>query len=191
MFLNEIVRYLLSRGRKYGLKAIAKFQKLGIISQLKLLNSWLSTRSNPRLLIVLDACRFDYFISEAASLIAQGRLTEVWSPASCTADWLKTCFSGFYENVRVVSGTPFLNSKGVTVLGYRATDHFRKRNIIDVWDWGWDEDLKTVPPSAVYEAFKERDDGKTKTIIWFMQPHGPWIGKTKLLVSEKPRGNTR
>jgi len=48
--------------------------------------------------------------------------------------------------------------------------------------------LNTVAASAVYEAYQARDDGKKRTKTRLIQPHGPWIGKTKLLVSGKPRG---
>ena len=187
MLVSRVAKYLLSRGRKYGLKAIAKIQKLKATSQLELLNLWLSRGSSSRVLIVLDACRFDYFINEASSLLARGKLTKAWSPASCTIDWLKICFPGFYKHVRVISAHPYLNSKGITTLGYRAVNHFLRHNIVDVWDWGWDENLKTVPPSTVYKAFKEQDDGEMKTIIWFVQPHGPWIGKTKLPIPKRSK----
>lgn len=136
------------------------------------------------LLIILDACRYDYFEEYNKNLelnCCQSILRSVWSPASVTFLWVKRCLCGKYDSIKVFSTHPILNSRGITVHGYRALDHFSKRNIIDVWDFGWDDKLGTVPPWNVNKAVK--DEGLAeKNIVWYLQPHGPWIGKTSLMI---------
>ena len=125
-------------------------------------------------LIILDACRFDYFSQEYKDSL-DGDLTKVWSPASNTFNWLKLVFPAFH-NLTYVSANPGINSVGIPVYGYNAIKHFKR--IIDVWDFGWDDKLGTIPPWNVNEAtLKNLDD---RMVIHYMQPHGPYIGATRL-----------
>ncbi len=132
-------------------------------------------------LIILDACRYDYFES-AYKAFLRGKLQKVISPASCTVVWLSTCWDDYYDLI-YVSGGPYVNSKGVPVSShfsnkYVAKEHFKK--IIDVWNFGWNEELETVLPEAINKAVIELTD-KTNLIIHYLQPHSPYIGKTRVL----------
>lgn len=131
-------------------------------------------------LIVLDTCRYDYFEQEYRNYLG-GDLTKVRSPASWTYTWLRKVFEGKHD-FTVYSSHPGINSKGIGRReNYIATNHFKK--IVDIWDWGWDDNLATVPPWAVNDAvLKDLDLGEYtgRNIIWYMQPHSPWIGKTRL-----------
>jgi len=122
-------------------------------------------------LIILDACRADYF--EECNKI-QGKYERAISPASETLSWLIKTFPHFY-NVTFYSSNPFVNSK-TPIRGYDARKHFAR--IIDVWDFGWDDNLSTIPPQEVYWIASM---AKPKSIIWFIQPHLPAIGKIKLI----------
>jgi len=62
-------------------------------------------------LIVLDACRYDYF-SKLVGTYLQGKLEKVYSPASCTLEWCKKSFKEYYNDVVYVSANPYINSKG-------------------------------------------------------------------------------
>lgn len=128
-------------------------------------------------LIILDACRYDYFEREYPRFL-EGVLEKVLSPASCTIDWLKLTWNGYYD-LTYVSGFPSVNSKGIPRMNYKAKDHFRE--IIDTWDFGWDEDLGTIPPWNINKAVLNKTD-RTNLIIHYMQPHQPYIGKTKVTV---------
>ena len=145
--------------------------------QAELLQELLAERSF--LLIVLDACRYDAFKEEIEGSLIYGGLEAVHSPASCTKDWLLSQFTGDYPDITVISAHPALNSKGIPVWGFKATEHFN--HIVDVWK-DWDEDIGTVRPEKVCSAYR-RSKGE-KTILWFLQPHGPWIGKTKLALPQ-------
>ena len=145
----------------------------------------LLTEYNWDVLIVLDACRYDYFEQEYREFF-YGKLLKTVSPASGTVPWLKTVFSGFYPNIHIISSNPFINSKGIKIMGYKATDHFLSENIYDVWDYKWDENLNTVHPKDVMdEALCRQNEIQPpeKLVIWFLQPHGPWIGEPKILTS--------
>jgi len=133
--------------------------------------------TNWDVLIILDACRFDYFIKVND---IEGYLIQAYSPATCTVEWLKRVFNGYYD-VTYISGNPIVNSVGVPIMGYRAKDHFKR--IIDVWDFGWDNELSTVPPWNINKyALKYIDK---KMIIHYMQPHGVYIGEPKLIFRKR------
>jgi len=132
-----------------------------VINQLELIHSF-----DWDFLIVLDAARADYFQEENW---ISGHYKTVTSPASMTIVWLSTVFPGFYD-ITFYASTPYVHAKL-----WNARKHFRK--VVDVWDFGWDDQLCTVPPWNVYEAAKEAD---SKSLIWFMQPHLPAIGRKKL-----------
>jgi len=142
--------------------------------------SKLLSREQWDILIVLDACRYDYFREEYEKFL-EGKLIKAWSPASGTTPWLKKTFGGYYPDVQVFSATPFINSRGIDLLDYKAIEHFPPKNIIDIWDFGWNDTLKTVHPKTVVETALSQIDYKKRQIIWFLQPHGPWIGNPKII----------
>jgi len=93
------------------------------------------------------------------------------SPAFDTINFLKRAFPGWYE-VEVYSAHPFLNSRGFPIEGWVAKDHFT--TIYDVWRI-WDPEEGTCPPSTVVD-WVERKPPEGRSLIWFVQPHWPWIG---------------
>jgi len=129
-------------------------------------------RWNWDILIVLDACRPDYF-KKVNDL--RGRFIELEVESCDTLTWLTMNFPDKYPYI-YVSGNPYCNNK-IKVGDFLGGEHFKK--VIDVWKWGWDEELTTVPPcevtrSALPYICRER------TIVHYMQPHFPSIGKVKI-----------
>ena len=139
-------------------------------------------------LIILDACRFDYF-SKCYRKYLDGELKKAHSPGSGTAQWLSKTLDGFYPDIQVFSSNPNLNSKGISIFGYDPAAHFPAENIIDIWDLGWDTDLRTVHPREVCKAVLDYWDPNKRHIIWFMQPHGPWIGEPSISLPKPEREN--
>ena len=91
-------------------------------------------------IIVLDACRYDAL----AQLIPGTK--KVLSAGSCTPEWFKNTFTEHYDYVYItanphIADHPILERQ----YGYRASDHFDR--IVPVWDFGWSDALKTVPPN--------------------------------------------
>ena len=117
-------------------------------------------------LIVLDACRYDIFSTLVWEFL-DGDLSEAWSPGSCTIEWLEATWTGKYDIV-YVSANPFVNSK-VPVKGFFGRKHFLR--VIDVWDFGWDEKLATVPPKNVSESVPRVE--KHRVVVHYIQPHFP------------------
>lgn len=128
-------------------------------------------------LIILDACRADYFEEECR---IPGRYERVLSAAPCTVLWLERTFPLRYD-VTYVSANPFVSSRGRPPhVAFDARRHFAE--VVDAWRFGWDEELGTVPPEAVNRAVLRtiRERKGKRMIIHYIQPHFPYIGEVKL-----------
>jgi len=94
-------------------------------------------------LIILDACRYDVFAD-----IVDKNVGFVISGGSTTYEWLEWNFNGRYKDVIYIAGNPhFATANLVKTFGFNP---FFK--VIEVWDYGWDKKLKTVPPKEVTDA---------------------------------------
>jgi hypothetical protein len=126
-----------------------------------------------RYLIVLDACRYDYFLA-AYRFFFDGTLHKIYSKGSCTYEWIVNNFVDKYKDIIYVSANPHVNSK-FKVKGFNARERFYR--VIDVWDFGWESDLGTVPPwnlnSTVIELLSKYP--RKRFIIHYLQPHPPYI----------------
>ncbi len=60
-------------------------------------------------LIVLDGCRYDYFLKVYTSFL-EGKLEKVVSVGSNTVEWRDNSFPGNYDDVVYVSANPHINS---------------------------------------------------------------------------------
>lgn len=127
-------------------------------------------------LVVLDACRYDYF-SRLYSNYLKGDLQLALSPASDTREWIEKVFRNKYKDVVYVSANPHINSMRVDVAsnGFNARDHFPQ--IVDVWDFGWDEKARTIPPEEVNQATIKANltHPNHRLIIHYLQPHAPYL----------------
>lgn len=130
-------------------------------------------------LVILDACRYDYFKEIYRDFFDKGKLKKAISPFTNTIEFLRGLFGNdYFEDIIYVSGNSFINSKIETSFGGLSFDgkkHFYK--IVDVWDWGWSEKIGTVHPKKMNEAVlttKKRNPNK-KMIIHYVQPHIPYI----------------
>jgi len=142
-------------------------------------------------LIILDACRYDFFKKYYLGYLGYTSiLFPAYSPASNTFDWLKIVSKRYFAYLRftrIFSATPAINSKGIEIYGFKPTECCR--DIIDVWKYYWDPDLQTVHPYSVVEAVKKYGL-KKRNIIWFVQPHMPYIGEIKIIRPNKSFRNS-
>lgn len=133
----------------------------------------LISRTNWKMLIILDACRYDYFKEECN---LKGRLIPAVSEGSSTIEFVKETFPGKYEDIIYVSGNPFISNHEFE--GWRGTDHFFR--VENVWYYGFKRvgGVQTVDPSEVYKAAKRMLAlyPEKRIIVHFMQPHRPFIG---------------
>jgi hypothetical protein len=118
-------------------------------------------------LIILDACRYDTF-RELNTI--DGRLESRISRGSATQEFLIENFRKHprkktFEDIVYVSSNPFVS------LLLPGIFHM----VYPVWDYGWDENLLTIPPEPVVKAALEarRLYPDKRMIIHFMQPHFP------------------
>jgi hypothetical protein len=127
-------------------------------------------------LIILDACRYDMF------KLVVGKSDFIISGGSVTQEWLRWNFKGRgnYFDIVYIAGNPHLSN-------FNLTKTFGKNpffKVIDVWDFGWDKDLKTVPPHKVTESALEavKTYPNKRIIIHYNQPHHPFLGHKELLI---------
>jgi len=118
-------------------------------------------------LLILDACRYDTF-KELNTI--KGKLETRISRGSETTEFLLENFARHptrenFADVVYIAGNPLVSSL--------VRDRFHK--IYPVWDYGWDDQLGTVPPGNVAnEALEARTKYPDKRmIVHFMQPHFP------------------
>ncbi len=138
--------------------------------------------------LVLDACRYDLF-NEVYDEYLDGTLTKQTSPGSSTPEWAYRTFTGQHD-IAYFSGNPFINSLGIPLnelkwgascdYEWTATDHLR--DVIDVWQEGWDDELGTVPPDSLVNAWRTHADvaeRAERTVLHYMQPHAPYLARGK------------
>jgi len=136
-------------------------------------------------LIVLDACRYDFF-SKLYKNYLNGELKKVISVGGGTPEWCIESFKDYYDDVIYISANPHINSK-FEIKGFNAKNHFHK--IIDVWDSGWSDELGTVHPKEVNKAVKNVKDNypRKRLIIHYLQPHEPYLDYNLKIGYPKPK----
>jgi len=135
-------------------------------------------------LIVLDACRFDVFKYVCP---IRGHLEKIISAGPNTYTWVKRNFytrDKKFSDTIYISSNPYISNysflHGISSLKPLGFIPFFK--IVDVWRFGWNEELQTVPPwevNKVTRMIKQRYPDK-KLIIHYIQPHHPFIGRVRI-----------
>lgn len=131
-------------------------------------------KGNWDVLIILDACRYDYFERYYRQHL-EGDLRKVISPASHTSEWRRRTFhNDEFKDVIYISANPYINSR-VSVEGFDASRTFDR--VVDVWNWGWNEDMGTVPPEEVSKTLKVEleESSNSRIIAHYLQPHAPYL----------------
>ncbi len=130
-------------------------------------------------LIILDACRWDYLVKIMPSA------EKVISPGGTTGIWLKATFPDFYPLI-YISAMPWISKSDVA--DYIGLDHFN--DVIEVWRFGWDDELKVTLPQAIVKAYLERAH-MGRMVVHFGQPHLPYIGDPPLNYGADKEGHVR
>ena len=124
------------------------------------------------ILLLLDACRYDYFKKHIYDFVDDGELIKARSEGSDTNKWLTGTWTDFYPDITYISGNPFINSKNVAVGGFNGLHHFDK--VIDVWDFGFDKKTGRVEASKINDSAYNHINGG-RYILHYQQPHEPYI----------------
>ena len=130
------------------------------------------------LLIILDACRYDYFKKYAYGFFEKCfdcKLFKAISPASHTYEWARKVLQPVrWKDVVYVSANPYINSRApVRDLDLRNNFFY----IYDAWLHDWDEELQTVYPDVLTKRAKELIETypAKRFIVHYIQPHAPYI----------------
>jgi hypothetical protein len=118
-------------------------------------------------LLILDACRYDYFERQHD---LNGELEQRYSKASQTPVFLRKNFGDqMFHDIVYLSGNPFQRT---------ALDDDQFHDVYHLWETHWDDELRTVPPEAVTEVAAEAHDTypNKRLMVHYMQPHTPFIG---------------
>ena len=134
-------------------------------------------------LILLDACRHDLFC-RAVGKDVPFRI----SGGSATQEWLSFNFKARHDDVVCIAGNPHLSSVNLKKTFGRVPFF----GVVEVWDFGWDGSVRTVPPSAVTDAAVsalKRYPGK-RLYVHYNQPHHPFLGDPELLEGDDGTGHS-
>lgn len=131
-------------------------------------------------LVILDACRADYF-SKAYKDYFEGGYQTVISSGSPTYKWVSETFPDYYDWI-YCSGSPYINSKSQIDKGikYNAREHFFTIDDVFLWGWGTIDGIGTVLPWNVNKSVLRHIPYDKKIIAHYMQPHCPYVGEVKL-----------
>ncbi|MFX0001880.1 MAG: hypothetical protein ACFFAA_03030 [Promethearchaeota archaeon] len=120
-------------------------------------------------LIILDACRYDFFEKIYKNYKIEGILEKKISRGTHTSSFLTENFKNkFYNDIIYITANPYVD---ILLKG-------KLFKIISLWKEEWDAEYHTVLPKNMYiltlNAIKKYPN--KKIIIHFMQPHYPYIG---------------
>jgi len=129
------------------------------------------------LLIVLDGCRVDLMEEVAPDFSYIEDIGAIRSVDTMTREWMKKNFQQEYAdemaNTAFICGNPhsdwLLDSGDFQVLD-------------EVWRYGWDDDLGTLPPRPVTDRAISvgRSESPDRLIVHYMQPHFPFLSDPDL-----------
>lgn len=136
------------------------------------------------LLIVLDACRYDYLDKVIDDYFPEAEVKPVFNEARNTFEWGRNVWGDQIWTVPYISGAVPINSMideetakdNDLYQGYVPSNYLV--NIVDVWDTGWDDELNVTPPEKVTEAGLDRENS-SEMVVHYFQPHAPYIGDEK------------
>jgi len=148
---------------------------MGCLSSKEVIKHQDTLDSDWKFLIVLDACRYDYF-EKCFSPFLKGNLEKRKSPAIHTPEWLEKTFVDYYEDIIYISPVFWCNSvKKICENPFYGKEHFFK--VINCWRGGWDEEFGTVPPWYINKVAKRcaMSYPNKRLVIHYFQPHAPYL----------------
>jgi hypothetical protein len=133
------------------------------------------------ILIVLDACRYDYFLRIND---LDGNLEKRHSLGSTSAEWLNQNFGDrYYDDLFYITANPHVSP----VESSRVTKFDSSKHLGKVEKLYLEDDLQKkgiVPPAEVtnraIETISENSSEYNRFVVHYMQPHIPYIGDFSL-----------
>ena len=142
-------------------------------------------------LIVLDACRCDIFAKVYTYFFPKEvQFKCIYSTASSTMEFIRNNILKSPATVKKLKDVVFVNANPVidNVLGSSVHKIFHK--YIPVWRRYWNENLGTVEPKYTYLVALRTiiKHPNKRMMIWFLQPHYPYIDKRFQHINALGRG---
>jgi len=129
------------------------------------------------LCILLDACRVDALEASISDLSvpdeSEINVSSIQSVGTASEEWMKQTFS---TDSAALSETKYITGNPHTA-HVDKTDQFAA--VDEVWRYGWDDELGTVPPRAITEraVAAGRENGADRILVHYMQPHTPYLAR--------------
>lgn len=140
-------------------------------------------------MVILDACRYDYFEKIALPLLRQRRFNiidykKVYSLGGCTQEWFFNTFTEPLMDTIYISGNPYIRNG--EVIAYDGKTRYNPSKLFsfveDAWDRCWRQvnQVHTVDPNCLtilartwaIRSFKLGEN--KRLIVHYMQPHAPY-----------------
>jgi len=162
----------------YSIKYERYRRKNNIRKQKLLLDEFLNKKEY--VIIVLDACRYDYFYSLYSNYL-EGNLEKVWSSGNRTPQWVPRTWDKKYDLTYISASSYPVTTKSWNHLRESFNPNRKFRDTIPVFEK--DEIISTVAPEIVTDvALKYLSNvNNPRAVVHYLQPHSPYIGSTKLL----------
>lgn len=137
-------------------------------------------------LIILDACRYDYF-KRLYSDYFNGKLEKRRSLASNTQNWLARNFVDYYDDIEYISANPYINRENIPLhkltkypekkelKNWYPKHRFRRIHDLSVNNWFDGGSNKVEPEEVVDFCLNKKFFADTRKIIHFIQPHRPYL----------------
>lgn len=124
------------------------------------------------ILVILDACRADLMAAVEDSYEWFEREGTIDAAGATSSEWLTETFGDApaeaLDEIGYVTGNPY---------SAEYVDHDAFAFVDEVWEYGWDDDLGTVPARPITDraitAARERD--AERLVVHYMQPHFPSV----------------
>jgi hypothetical protein len=124
-------------------------------------------------LVILDGCRVDVLKEVADEYPFIREVNSISSVGSMSIEWMENTFD------RAEYGTEMGRTSYVTanIFSDNYLDASGLQHLDEVWRYGWDEELNTIPPREVTDSAirVSRSMAPGRLIVHYMQPHHPFI----------------
>jgi hypothetical protein len=125
------------------------------------------------LLIIIDGCDVDWIreVAPDQSLFQGDNVGSIVSVGSGSDDWHEHTFANtsdeVLEKTAFITANPFVHAHKPDSLGF----------LENVREWGWEDNLGTVPAHNVTDAAIEigRSTDFDRYVVHYMQPHAPFL----------------
>lgn len=129
-------------------------------------------------LVILDGCRVDVMTEVAREYGFIEAVDSISSAGSMSVEWMNNTFDSS-EYGDEMARTAYVTAN---VFSEETIDADSLQHLDEVWRYGWDEAVNTIPPRTVTDRAitMSREEQPDRLIVHYMQPHHPFIADAEL-----------